>query len=404
VEIRTITLFDEFTWPPAPNRLAVLGGIGRTLRAALEGEGYVVQSVRLALGSVAQLAGGDRATVIPAARGLDAACVNEGIDYVSLGVSCPRDPLGCVELVPDILAATTRVFAACLMTDEQSSVWVSTARRAAATIRRNAAVSPDGFANLRFAVLANVPSGVPFFPAAYHGGGPTSVAIGAEPASLAVESCRDAASLDEARARLVAGIESHGARIHAAVERARPAFLRFRGLDFSLAPFPALDRSVGAALERLSGVRVGEPGTLAAVAVLTDALRRAQIDRTGFSGVFLPVFEDAVLAARAVERLFTIDDLLLWSAVCGTGLDTVPLPGDVSESVLAAVLVDLASLAVRLDKPLTARLMPIPGRQAGDPVQFDFPYFAPARVLDLQGQGLSGLLGGADTIARGAPL
>jgi hypothetical protein len=81
--------------------------------------------------------------------------------------------------------------------------------------------------------------------------------------------------------------------------------------------------------------------------------------------------------------LYTLDSLLLYSAVCGTGLDTVPLPGDIEPSDLAAILLDVAALALRLNKPLTARLMPIPGKRAGEETSFDFPYFANARILQV---------------------
>ena len=86
----------------------------------------------------------------------------------------------------------------------------------------------------------------------------------------------------------------------------------------------------------------------------------------------LPVLEDPILAQRSAEGLLNIGELLQWSAVCGTGLDTVPVPGDVSEAALARLLFDVAALSVRLHKPLTARLMPLPGKVAGDPVHFDF--------------------------------
>ena len=402
MDIRTVTLFDEFVCPPPADRLEILGGIGRTLKAALEAEGYPVQTIRLALGSAVQTAGGDPARLPAAARELEAGCAAAGIDYATVGIACPLDPGDFVDAIPEALAATTRIFAACMITDDTASIRTATARRAAETIRRCSTITPDGFGNLRFAALANVPPGVPFLPGAYHGGGPASLAIGVEAASLAVEACRAASTLDECRERLIALIESHAESIAKVVDRVRPAYLRFRGIDFSLAPFPDLSRSVGTAIERVSGVRVGEPGTLAATAFLTDTLRRARIPRAGYSGVFLPVFEDAVLAARATERLYSINDLLLWSAVCGTGLDTVPLPGDVSAATLAAILVDLAALALRLDKPLTARLMPIPGKKAGDRVEFDFPYFAPTRVLEARGPGLGGLLAGADIIPQGA--
>jgi uncharacterized protein (UPF0210 family) len=139
---------------------------------------------------------------------------------------------------------------------------------------------------------------------------------------------------------------------------------------------------------------LGDHGSLAAVAFLAEALDQAQFQRTGFSGVMLPVMEDTDLAKRALEGKLAINDLLLYSAVCGTGLDTIPLPGDVSIEQLHAILLDLAALAQRLGKPLTARLMPIPGKQAGDPIEFDFEYFANSRVMDLKSQPLTGLMAG----------
>jgi hypothetical protein len=192
----------------------------------------------------------------------------------------------------------------------------------------------------------------------------------------------------EARDRLVAAIEAAAADI---VDLVKPLAedddVRFAGIDFSLAPFPEEARSIGAAVERLGVDRFGAPGTLFAATFLTDCLRRARYPRCGFNGLMLPVLEDAVLAARSHERLFTVNDLLLYSAVCGTGLDTVPLPGDVTEEELAGILLDVAALALRLDKPLTARLMPIPGARAGDVTRFDFAYFSNGRVLDVKGRG-----------------
>jgi len=108
----------------------------------------------------------------------------------------------------------------------------------------------------------------------------------------------------------------------------------------------------------------------------------------------MPVLEDATLAARAAEGTLTLKDLLLYSAVCGTGLDTVPLPGDATPVQLTAALLDLATLAVRLDKPLTARLMPIPGKKAVDPTDFDFAFFANSRVMALDAEPLGGPLAG----------
>jgi len=166
----------------------------------------------------------------------------------------------------------------------------------------------------------------------------------------------------------------------------------YLGIDFSLAPYPGTGVSIGSALEALTCQPVGSPGTLAAAATLTDAIQQASFSHTGFCGLMLPVLEDSVLAQRAAEGRLHITELLQWSAVCGTGLDTVPLPGSASVDELAALLFDVAALSVRLHKPLTARLMPLPGKVAGDPVHFDFAYFADGGVLRLEGGEASGPL------------
>jgi uncharacterized protein (UPF0210 family) len=173
--------------------------------------------------------------------------------------------------------------------------------------------------------------------------------------------------------------------------------LKFGGIDFSLAPFPSEELSLGTALERLGVPGLGAHGSLAAAAILADTMDQADFPRAGFSGLMLPVLEDATLARRAAEGSLGVMDLLLYSAVCGTGLDTIPLPGDTDTEQLSAVLLDLASLSLRLAKPLTARLMPIPGKKAGDPTGFDFAYFANSRVLPLHAVPLGRFLRGDES-------
>ena len=188
-------------------------------------------------------------------------------------------------------------------------------------------------------------------------------------------------------------------RVETAIRRALDGSgVSFQGVDFSLAPYPEEARSIGAALERLGLPFFGGQGTLAAAAFVTDALDRARFTRTGFCGLMLPVLEDPVLAERAAAGKFGITDLLTYSAVCGTGLDTIPLPGDISQEALAAILLDMAALALRLDKKLTARLMPLPGKQAGDEASFGFEYFASSRVLAPHLEALTGLFAGDERI------
>src|SRR4029079_18925552 len=124
-------------------------------------------------------------------------------------------------------------------------------------------------------------------------------------------------------------------------------------------------------------------------AILTEAIDRAAFLHTGFSGFMQPILEDSVLAKRAAEGILTIKDVLLYSAVCGTGLVTIPLPGDTTAEQLVPLLLDLCALALRLDKPLTARLMPVPNKKTGDETNFDFAFFAPSKVMALDSAKLN---------------
>jgi uncharacterized protein (UPF0210 family) len=166
-------------------------------------------------------------------------------------------------------------------------------------------------------------------------------------------------------------IEQHDARIAAALKDVEAeTSVYFAGCDWSLAPRPDPACSIGVAIERLGGIQFGGLGTLAVIRELTGAIRSARVTQLGFSGVMLPVLEDPILAQRNAEGRYTLRDLLAFSAVCGTGLDTIPLPGDSSADQIAGVLAELAALAGALRKPLTARLLPMPGLKAGDLTAF----------------------------------
>ncbi|MBL8058782.1 MAG: DUF711 family protein [Anaerolineales bacterium] len=397
MNIRTVTCFCEPGFPVSADRLAAAGLAVAEIKQTLQEAGYTVQTTRLAGPPFPEVVPDQPDKVVAYAQALEDMCFVHGLDYATLGPARPADAPEFFRAIPEALGATENVFAAAVMAEAGLGVSVAAVRLIADVIQRCAELTPDGFGNLRFAALANVPAGVPFLPAAYHAGGPAAVALGLEAADLAVTACAGAATLDEARAALVSQLEAEGQKLSGLVKKAAGRHgLLFGGLDFSFAPFPEVARSLGTALENLTGVRVGEPGTLAAAAFLAEAIDRAQFKRAGFCGLFLPVLEDAVLAARAAEGLLAVNDLLLYSAVCGTGLDTLPLPGDTSAETLAAILLDVAVLALRLDKPLTARLMPLPGKRAGDEAQFDFAFFAPSRVLAVRSPaGLGGLMGGA---------
>jgi len=387
------------SYPLEPGRFQAFGQFQARARALFEDAGLEVQTVRLATQPFPEiLRDAGPAAAVPFARELEGLCQAHGIDICSIGTVVAarpgnededKDGLAYVDVIPEVIPRTEMVFASALVASAASGVNLAAIRRAAQAIADVAHSTPRGFGNLRFAVLANCGPGSPFFPAAFHRGPGLAFSIATEAADLAVDAFARATTLEEARTSLRAAVEGAAQAIEGVCRALEAEFgFRFSGIDFSLAPYPEVARSIGHAIERLGVEAFGGPGTLFAVAFITRVLREARFPRCGFSGVFLPVLEDRTLAQRSAENVFTLDGLLLYSAVCGTGLDTIPLPGDVSVEELAAILLDVATLALVAGKPLTARLMPIPGKKAGDTTDFDFPYFANARILDARELGV----------------
>src|SRR5690606_22930567 len=355
-----------FAAEPVAADLKPYAALGNAVRAGLVEAGFSVQTIRLALPPWPRWispVGSER--VIRVARQVEDLARKAGIDYVSLGpvpLAAPGSDLDPLREIPAILGATESVFTAAQIATPKEGLNLDAAPAAAAVIRSNMALDPNGFGNLRFAVLANVAPGSPFFPAAY--ADPEwerpAVALALERADLAVEAYSGAASLSAATKALQARLEATAAAVVAAVSPAVEAQgADFLGLDFSLAPFPAPEASAAGAIEALGALPFGAAGTLLAAALTTQAIQTANYPRCGFSGLMLPVLEDSTLAARAADGGFDLHSLLLFSAVGGTGLDAIPLPGAVSDEALAGILLDVAALALRLGKPLTARLMPI---------------------------------------------
>ena len=390
MKIRCITYFCNPGWPLDEQVIRAAGEFLHAARAVYESAGYEVQFTRLATVPFPRLVRSP-GEVPELARQLQALTRQASIAYASLGPALPESP-EFYDSIPEALAETQDIFFGGMMADKLRGIDVAAVRACAQIIVNAAPIDPNGFANLRFAALANVLPGSPFFPSAYHDADKPAFAIATEAADLAVDAFSGAASIEEARAALISEIEKHG-RALARLSDTELSGVDFRGIDFCLAPFPAEAQSIGTAFERLGVPASGLHGSLAAAAIVTDAVDRARFTRTGFSGLLMPVLEDATLARRAADGTLTVKDMLLYSAVCGTGLDTIPLPGDTTAEEILPLLLDLSALALRLDKPLTARLMPVPGKRAGDSTAFDFGFFANSKVMALESQPLKGALG-----------
>ena len=392
MRIRSITYFVHPRWPISELILQKAGIFVQHAKQAFTDAGYPVRSVRLATTPFPDF-------LIPEDYGKAASQIavlshSEGFEYVSMGPALTHLPES-YHAIPGLLANSGNLLFSGHLTTPHREISLPAVRACAEVIHRTAPLENDGFANLRFAALANVPPWVPFFPAAYHQGKAPAFALALEAADLVVSAFTQATSLQSAREDLIKQVETHATALQEVSQRLAGIYqIEFKGLDFTPAPFPEPDKSLGNALEQLGVPAFGLSGSLAAAAFLTDTLDRANYHRTGFNGLMLPLLEDSTLAQRGAQGVLRVTDLLLFAAVCGTGLDTLPIPGDTTVDQIQAVLLDLAALSLRLDKPLTARLMPIPGKKAGDDTGFDFEYFANSKVLSLPAEPLAGLLAG----------
>ena len=392
MKIRSITYFCNPQYPLDEKVLQNAGTFLSKAKSAYEAAGYEVQTVRLATVPFPQLLGTETIGKLPEFTGqIDSIAQQLGVGYVSLGPALPEMPKS-YEVIPDAIFMSKNVFFGGVMADKTRGIDLAAVRACADVIVKCASLEQNGFANLQFAALANVKAGAPFFPAAYSDGNdePT-FAIATESADLAVLAFENAKTLEEGQATLISEIEKHGQAL-ARIAKNELSNTKFGGVDFSLAPFPDDAHSLGNAVEQIGVPGIGLHGSLAAAAILTEAIDRADFPHTGFSGFMQPVLEDSILAKRAAEGTLTIKDALLYSTVCGTGLDTVPLPGDTTSEQLVPLLLDICALALRLDKPLTARLMPIPGKRAGDKTSFDFGFFANSKVMTLDSEKLTSSL------------
>ncbi|HOZ37953.1 MAG TPA: DUF711 family protein [Anaerolineaceae bacterium] len=395
MKIRSITVFCEPGYPVNRLLLQQVGIFATHARKLYEEAGFEVQSLRLATPPFGQFVAPIDLPDAVQSYAIEAHA--DGFEYISLGPAS-SDPTEWAA-IPGALKRSNRVFLSGSLTTQQGELDLANAARCAETIVALSKLEPDGFANLRFCALANVPACTPFFPAAYAQREQPAFALALEAADLALTCFSQAKSLQEARQCLIDTINENAARLEAVGEKLEKMYgYLFKGLDFTLAPHPDQTASIGSAIEALGLPAFGPHGSLFASTFLTSSLQQAQYRKIGFNGLMLPVLEDSTLALRAAEGSLSLTELLMFSAVCGAGLDVIPLPGDTSPEEIYPILLDLGALALRLNKPLTARLMPVPGKQAGDPTTFDFGYFANSRVMPLQSQKLSGLMLGSEKI------
>lgn len=398
-KVRTITLFLSLSEQPEQWREAIVQAASTCcdLHQVLTNDGYTVQTVRIVTNPFGEYL--DTSSVAAAKAGLrrlqlllDEAPMPEQLRIrFAIGAAQSIDE---VALLPELISKFGDLCNACVNIDQDANnVLDNKLLMASATaVQRISQLTPQGEGNFNFTVNFNCKPLIPYFPAGYYlqEVGPCFV-IGLETPDLLVDVLKkyngqqsydqhsdgEQAEVDHQERHasyytvMRDALEYHLSRLQSLVEPvARDGLFRFAGFDSSAAP--SKDCASMADVYKLMGVEYfGASGTVEISALLTRVFKSVRhVELVGFSGLMLALTEDTGLAEGSKQHQFDIRSLLTYSAVCGIGLDTVPVPGDTPVEKIAALMRDTGTMAFRLNKPLTVRLFPVPGLQAGDLTKF----------------------------------
>ena len=374
--VRTVTTGIPF--PLSPYQLQRAVKFNEACKTRIEDIGYEVQTTRISC----QL--WDEYRDIDTLLALEARAKQDGVEFLSLGTIPPEKR--CTEThlnqVADVIINSNILFATVTLTTQSGQVVPHLVDKTAEIIQQIAHGTELGCGNLRFAALMQCPPNTPFFPAAYWQDTRTNFSIGWQAIDLVDEAFSNSPDLETALQNLKTLMEAEGQKVVTIAEdMAKEWGIKFIGIDVSIAPMG--DDSIAYAMEHQLPGCFGESGTLTVAAGLTKTLNSLSLPLCGYSGLMLPVLEDVGLGKRSEECYFNLDSLLLYSTICGTGLDTIPIPGDATVTQIAAILSDVTTLSIRLNKPLSVRLFPIPGGKAGDITEFDSPLLTNTVVMQI---------------------
>jgi hypothetical protein len=374
-KVRAITAFVRLDRATYEKQIGEALVVLRKAKSEFESAGYQVETLRLTTQPVAELvAGMTEEQGLGFLARLDQLSVKEDfLPNVGPGMLNDSDDPGTMHLLELALSTLPNIEASTIIADEKGIHW-KTIRRTSELVKYVSEHSARSQGTFNFTATAMLKPLSPFFPGSYHTGAGRQFAIGFEGANVVAEVfTRDKANADSATADLTAALTKHATvadRIGSKV--AKETGWSYAGVDPT--PAPLGDVSIGAAIEDFTGARFGSSGTLTAARIITAAVKAVPQKQIGYSGLMVPVMEDKLLAQRWAEGTYNVDSLLAYSSVCGTGLDTIPLPGEISLEQMERIYSDVASLATKWNKPLSARLQPIPGKKAGDQTAFEDPY------------------------------
>ena len=374
-KVRTVTGFVRIDPGTYQKQIADALVVLRTAKREFIAEGYQVETLRLTTQPLGELvAGMSNEQALAYLALLDHLSVKEDfLLNVGPAMMHDTDDPATMHLLELALSTLPNIEASAIIADEAGIHW-KTIHRTSELVKYVAEHSPRSQGTFNFTATAMLKPLSPFFPGSYHTGAGRQFAIGFEGANVVAEVfTKDRGNAQAATADLTAALTTH-AKVADAIGNkvAQATGWTYVGVDPT--PAPLGDVSIAAAIEDFTGAKFGSSGTLTAARIITAAVKAVPVRQIGYSGLMVPVMEDKVMAKRWAESAFNIDSLLAYSAVCGTGLDTIPLPGDVSIEQMDRMYADVASLATKWNKPLSARLQPIPNKKPGDQTDFKSPY------------------------------
>jgi uncharacterized protein (UPF0210 family) len=292
-----------------------------------------------------------------------------------------EDPKPEPVVSPEALAETKYVCSSVNVATTRAGINMDAVARMGKIVKKCAELTADegGLACAKLVVFANAVEDNPFMAGAFHGvgepecvinvgvSGPGVVhhalkAVKGQPFDVVAETVKKTAFRITRMGQLVAQ------------EASRRLGVPFGVVDLSLAPTPAKGDSVAHILEEMGLESCGAPGTTAALALLNDAVKKGGVMASshvgGLSGAFIPVSEDAGMIDAVTRGSLTIEKLEAMTCVCSVGLDMIAVPGDTSAETISAIIADEAAIGVVNNKTTAVRIIPAPGKQVGDQVEF----------------------------------
>jgi uncharacterized protein (UPF0210 family) len=381
-KVRAITAFINLDRTQYQPQIADAVKMLKYARTVFESRGFEVQTIRISTQPFPEYTKGlTTEQTLAFFRNYDAVAAQEKFDAaIGPAMLNANDSESQADLLAEILANTKILNASLVVAGEDGVRWRAVG--AAARVMKKLETTEHSQGNFRFSAIALVPPLTPFYPGSYHTGFGHQFAIALQSANVVAAAFKNAPDLRTARQKLTDALANAAVEVESQTERIdRDTGWAYVGMDLS--PAPLKDVSIGTALENLTAQPVGSSGTLTAAATVTAAIKDVRVKQTGYSGLMLPILEDSRLSQRWSEGNISLDSLLSYSAVCGTGLDTIPLPGDISEERLDLIIGDMATLAVKWHKPLSARLLPVAGKAPGDMTEFDDPFLVNATLQPL---------------------